>query len=480
MGYRGNYVSRGESGAKNYVLPKMGIPTPSSTAINPYTLPFTQRNAKLPQYYIMPLQLQRISHDISLWREAISVAENALYPSRYNIQRMFADTILDGHTIACMTKRRDLTLLKDFVIKDSAGNINDDMTMIFKNKQWFLNMVTYVLDAQFYGYTLIQLGDMQSPKKGVYNFPQLTNIRRWNVEPDRQNLVSIPLQRTGINFLDPSVVDDNGIPYTDFLVYVDTPTDIGQSICGYGLLYNTAIYGIILKSNTSNNADYNQMFSTPYRHAKTQNINNEGVKGVLEKALIDMGSAGWMLTGDDVTVDFKETNTGTGFQSFASLEDRMQKMISKLLLGHGSAMDETSGKLGGGQGKKGDYEDSSPAGKALLQTEKKQDTFVLNVLNDTILPKLRNLGMPIPEGFEFGITNDKEEFEARKKKDEADLVTAQVAQTMKAGGLKYDSAEFTKITGIPTEEIEEPVPPQIPNKNLAVQNKLKKIYNARN
>lgn len=459
---------------KNYVLPKMAFePGSGSSALNPYTLPFTMRDAKLPQYYIMPLQLERIAHDVALWRAAIGAAENALYPTRYKMQKMYVDVILDGHTFACMEKRRNLTLLKDFVIQDEGGKINEDYTKFFKNKQWFNNLLTYILDAPAYGYSLIQLGNLESPRKGVYSFPQLTNIRRWNVEPDRQNLISIPLQKTGINFLDPSVKDTDGNSYSDWVVYVDTPTDIGHSICGYGFLYNTAIYGIILKNNLANNADYNQMFATPYRHAKTPMSFAPDKRAALEKAMMEMASAGWIVTDDGVTLEFKETGSGIGYKTYESLEKRCEQKISKIILGHADAMDSVPGKLGGGQG------EDNPVAEALLVLEKKQDAFCLNVLNDVVLPRLRNIGIPIPDNFSFAVTNDKEMFEARKKEDEANKTTAEIAQNMKNAGLKMDAAYFEKRTGIKTTDAPEPAPSaggfQFAQ-NMRVLKKLRNIY----
>lgn len=479
----GNFISRAYQSAKNYVLPKMTDRASATSAVNPYMLPFTARNAKLAQYYIMPLQLQRMAHDISLWRDAVTQAENALYPERYYMQRMYADVILEGHVFACMKKRKSLTMLKDFVIRDQAGKANEDLTKIFKDKQWFNNLLNYILDAQFYGYSLIQLGDLQIEGKN-YNFPQLTNIRRWNVSPDRQNLVSIPMQKTGVNFLDPSFVDDAGNSYFDWTVYVDTPTDVGHSICGYGLLYNVALYSIILKNNLSNNSDYTQMFAMPYRHVKTPMTLDENVKESLEKSLQNMGATGYVITPDSIDIEFIESNSGSGYLSYDNLEQRCEKKISKILLGHADALDSTAGKLGSGQGNE---PDDSPIGQAIMEVEKEQDLFLLNVLNDTVLPKFRKMGIRIPEGFVFGVTRDKEEIEARKQEDDINLVTANIAQTMKNAGLKMDAKYFEERTKIKTTEVEEPEPMEKPIdkgkpiKAIAgvsdqVRNRLDKIY----
>jgi hypothetical protein len=84
--------------------------------------------------------------------------------------------------------------------------------------------------------------------------------------------------------------------------------------------------------------------------------------------------------------------------------------------------------------------------------------------------------MPFPNNCLFAVTNDKEEFASRKKKDEADLITAQVAQTMKAAGLEYPADEFNKVTGMKSVKVAEPAP--VPGSKFSPQlnKKLEKIY----
>ena len=462
---------------KNYLLPQDIPPfkSGSSSAINPYTLPFTMEKGALPQYYIMPLQLDRLASDLKGFINAIGDAENALYPTRLSLQRIYVSFLLEGHTFACMEKRKKLTLLKDFVIKDAKGVIDEEATLLITNKRWFKNMLSWILDAQFYGYSFIQLGDMVSIRKGEYNFPQLTNIRRWNVEPDRQNLVSIPLQKNGIQFLYPAVkgAQDNE-SYFDHSIYVDTPTDIGHSICGYGLFFNIATAVLLLKNNLFDNADYNEKFGTPYREATLPQGFGKDTQDIVDAALQNLGAMGYGIFPDTVSLNFNESATGQGFKTFDNMEERLQKLISKVILGHASAIDEVAGKLGASGGAKTQDMDMSPAGQALLVTEKDQDDFVLDILNSNVINKLRNLGMPFPKDKVFAVTNDKEEFAARKKKDEADLVTATIAQTMKNGGLKMPPEYFEEITGIKAEAIEDPIVP--PKFSPTMQNKLKKIY----
>jgi hypothetical protein len=491
----GKFISR----VKNF---GMMLPNMKGVKGMPENLPAIKDDAHDPRSFMVPLQLLRIRQDVITWRGGVEEAENAFYPHRFKMQQMFVDTILEGHTLACMEKRKRLTLQKEFCIgkRNSEGiwQKNEESTKIFQNKRWFKHLTGYLLDKKFYGYSLIQLGDLVIQNKD-YRFDNLTIIKRWNVSPDRKQFVQIPYQTWGIN-LQTKVyqahdqknaisfsedVDENGVPYNDWMIYVDTPSDIGSSICGWGLLYNATLYSIILRNNLSHNADYTQMFAAPYRHIKTPAKYGSAEYNALEKSAAEMGGFGYLLTSDQETVDFVTGNNGTGFQSYADLEKRCQQMLSKIILGHADAIDSHARSLGGGTGgQKSLDEDSTPEGKALAEVEKEDTDDILNDLNDICLPKFRNLGIPIAEDEMFYVTNDKEEFENRKKEDAANAVTATIAQTMKSAGLQMSAEYFEDRTGIPAEKIEEPVAPPAPSfgKNIKairrIENKLNKIYHA--
>lgn len=477
------------------LLPPMG-----GITSQPQNIPEVQNNAHAPRNYMIPLQLQRIKQDAQTWRLAIDEAENAYYPHRFRMQQMFVDTILEGHTRACMRQRKALSLLKEFKIgKKGEGNKwieNENASKIFAQKMWFKNMLSYILDAQFYGYSLIQMGDLLTVGDN-YEFKDLTILKRWNVSPDRKQLVQIPYQTWGISIHDKNYynrkvyeehekrygisftedVDENGVPFNDWMIYVDTPSDIGASICGYGLLYEVALYGIILRNNLAHNSDYTQMFAAPYRHIKTPEKYGTEEYNNLEKSAQDMGSFGYLLTGTEEEVNFIAGNTGTGHQAYDNLEKRLEAKISKVILGHANALDAQATALGGGSaGKKTVDEDSTPEGKAKMIIEKEQDDFLLNVLNTNVYPKLKNLGFPLKDDECFYVLNDKEEFEIRKKEDAANLETATIAQMMKNAGLQMDASYFADRTGIPTTDAPAaPMPVNIQGSNK-IKAKLQKIY----
>ncbi|CAB4218826.1 Protein of unknown function DUF935 [uncultured Caudovirales phage] len=421
----------------------------SPAATNSRGLPLVRgRDAKDLSRWITPIQLTRLRQDMSTWRDSIREIELAWYPHRVKVQQMYLDTVLDSHVSSCMSRRKDLTLLKDFIICGADGIEDENLTKLIKNKLWFQNLLTGMLDAAFYGYTLIQLGDLVDG-----GFPHLSIVKRENISPDRLSVNQIVYSPQGWHFMDPYEKDENGISLYDWTVYIPTFNENGTSICGYGLLYKIARYEILLRNNLGWNADFVELFAQPLRVGKTSK--QEGPeRDEFEASVKNVGSSGWAVMDHDDVIQFIESALGgTGYKSYDNLDTRLQKLISKELLGHADALDSTPGKLGGGQGG-----EESPAGEALKSIEKKDNALILIHLNDIVLPKLRNLGFNIPNDKMFGIKNDKELAEGRNREDDANQKTALVANTLKQAGFTVDPAYITERTGIPVTETPAPAP----------------------
>jgi phage gp29-like protein len=201
------------------------------------------------------------------------------------------------------------------------------------------------------------------------------------------------------------------------------------------------------------NADFVELYAQPYRVGKTSKT-NEDERNDMEAALQAMGSSGYAIIDPNDEIEFLETALGgTGWKGYENLEDRCKKFISKIILGHADALDSTPGKLGGGQ----DGE-QSPVAKALSDKQTKDGRFVQPIVNRELIPRLRDLGFQIPDGWEFTFDNDDEEVEQREREDKNNAVTATIALTMKNAGLKMSAKYFQDRTGIETEEIAEPDP----------------------
>lgn len=389
--------------------------------------------------YITPVQLVRLRTDVSMWRDAMNEAERAYYPYRVKMQRIYIDTILNGHVNSLVERREDLTLLRRYEIVDSKGVASDVLTQALENSPWFNDYVAYSLDAMFFGYSLISIGDIVGGE-----IQDVSIVPRWFVSPDRECVGSYIYANGGIKWEDE--------PYNEFHVYVKTKSDNGVSPCGYGLFYNIALYEIFLRNTLGYNGDFVELYAMPYRIGRTTKT-DESERAELMRAIQQMGSAGYALLDGMDEIEFLETKlSGSGYQAYDNLELRCQKTVSKLILGHADAADSVPGKLGN------DGEES-PASKAMRDKQVKDGRNMEANINRLLAPKLRNLGLGyIPEGYTLRYKNDEEKEAFRKREDASNLQTATIAKTMKDAGLKMDAKYFEERTGIPTEEAPEPEP----------------------
>lgn len=415
-----------------------------------------QVNARNIRSVIAPYQFTRIKQDVQLWRDAITEAELAWYPHRVKMQRIYMDTILNGHVLACLNKRKNLTLLKDFAIFN--GDKEDEKATALLKEEWFYNLLNYSLEAKFFGYSLIQLGDLVDNK-----FPNLTIVKRENVSPDRLVITPLVYSISGINFMYPSETDENGESFYDWSLYVSTPSDKGQSLCGYGLLYNIALYEILLRNLLAYNSDYVEVYGQPLKWAKSSKKNGPEYDA-LEQSLQNMASNPYIITDFTEELQFINATDGGGYLSYDNFEQRLEKKITKLVLGHEDAISSTAGKLGADQGKE------SGIYQALEDIENVDTRFLENIVSQ-FLEKAIKLGLPIPAGAKFKFKNDKEAEEIKEKQTEQNTKIAAYVLSLKNAGYTVDETQLAEMTGLKLTKSEE-VP--VPSTDIAT--KLKNLY----
>lgn len=446
---------------KNYVfpVPESQLPTGAVQGAR-------ENDKKDLSRSISPVQLARLRQDVGMWRSAIQEAEQAYYPQRVKMQRIYIDTILNGHVKACIKKRRRQTTLREYMLCEETGKDtfveNEDATKLL-DRTWFGKLLKYIIDAEGFGYTLIALGNLVNGQ-----FPDLKVVKRWNVSPERKNVSAYVYSLSGVPFLEE--------PYVDWHIWVSTDNENGTSDCGYGYLYEVALYEIMLRNLLGFNGDFVELYSQPYRVGKT-NKTEGPERDLMEATLRDMGSSGYAVIDPQDEIAFLESKLGgTGYQGYDNFEMRCEKKISKLILGHSDALDSVPGKLGSEQGG-----EESPVNNALSEIQSEDGKFVEAIINEQVLPKLRNLGFAISDNLIFKFKNDDEVEEFRRREDASNLETANISVLMKTGGFQMDAKYFTDRTGIPCEAVPDPTKPQPTDPAKAeqvknIQNKLNKLY----
>lgn len=414
---------------------------------------------------IVPVQLQRIKQDLQTWREALTnEVENAWYPQRVALQRLFYDVELDGHVKACMEKRRNLTLLRPYRFMKPNGQEDEVLTAFFK-KSWFTSYLRHTIDARMFGYSLVKIGDLINgePKN-------LDIVKRHNIFLGRQGenpvVTTIPYMISGTPFLEGE--------YEPWTCWIPSPSDIGNSPVGYGLLYSVALYAIIMRKLLGQNATYVELFGQPIRWAKTDKLQTDPEYAALINGLEQMGSTAYLVTDRNDEVALIETRQQRSGQNnpYQDLEHRCMNMVSKIILGHADAIDSPPGRSLGSAGNK-----ESPSQVALAEIQASDWIFCMPFVNELLLPKLRNLGIPIPDGV-LEPLNDDEKLEEQKKKNDINLVYFQGLVQAKAAGFETDEQTVEDATGIKVTKAAPVMPPMDENNGLTseIKNKLEKIY----
>lgn len=413
-----------------------------------------EEGAKKMDSSMRKVTLQRTLQDIASWREAIREAESSYAPARVKMQAMYLDTVLNGHVKACMDRRKSMIMLKEFNVFDSKGNKNEKATNLLK-REWFYNIVGFCVDAIFFGYSLINWSGIKDNQlEGV------RIVRRANVNPDKLTFTDgmsfAYWHGQGISFIDPQSKDEKGNSYFDWSIWVDTINNDGTSSCGFGLLYNVALYEIYIRNNIGYNADFVEKFVMPFIHATTTKSDIERDK--LEEDLIRMASSTAFITDPTDELKFIQNNTiGSGVKAFSDFDEQCKKDISKIILGHADAIDSTPGKLGA----------KDDVTIAMEMIESADSRWCENVISDRLFPKLRNLGFSdIGIGDRFEFVNDNERNEALLRETEANKGYADIVKTFHDSGLLVDEKQVFEKTGmkVTRKEIDDQIRTPITNK----------------
>jgi hypothetical protein len=195
------------------------------------------------------------------------------------------------------------------------------------------------------------------------------------------------------------------------------------------------------------------MFAQPYRVLKTDSTDSNTLM-YYDNAMESMASRAWARLKKEDELEFMSGDSkGNGYKAYDNLEMRMEKKISKLILGHADAIDSTPGKLGG-QGSKG-IDSMSEVQNSLMEIQQADQVFVENVINCQLIPKLRNLGIMIPEDLKFEFLNDMEHQKMMSRQNDENVKIADYVTKFKKAGYEIDSTMLEERTGLKFTEIEE-------------------------
>ena len=306
-------------------------------------------------------------------------------------------------------------MASSFKIADEKGNENEEAKSFFST-QWFRQLVKYVLDANYWGHSLIELGSLVPDANGRLTYDGVKLIPRKHVIPEYHRVLPDLGQdwTTGIDYHQP--------PFNDWLIEVGQPDDLG--------LYLKAATQTIPKKNAMAFWDtFAEIFGMPMRIAHTTTRDDKEL-AKMEKMMAEMGTEGWGLFQEGTDIEVVESTKGDAFNVYDKRIDRANSELSKLIIGQTMTIED---------------------GSSLSQSETHLEVFqniigadcamLADVINTQLIPRMVRHGFPLQElHFEW---DDSVDYTPEQQKAFEEMIL---------NNFEVDGSYFTEKYGIPVGE----------------------------
>lgn len=322
---------------------------------------------------IVPKAMARTRSDVMVWKNALSMARHPEYPKLYPYYNLIADVLLDAHTTSQIQNRKLKTIGSNFSIKKANGETQEALTNQLQKSIWFNQLIGYILDSQFFGYTLLELNRVENEtlSKGQLPTPIIDLIPRQNV-----------IAKKGIIVKD--YADEKGIDYLNTREYGTWLLDFGKAD-DLGLINKAVPHILFARFAQSCWSELCEIYGIPPRvmHTNTQDPN---ALRRAEQMMTDMGAAAWFIIDETEKFEFASTPTAGSGEVYNGLIGLCQNNISLLFSGAIIGQDTKFGSKGKEQ-----------SAQDILQDLVNADqTTVEQHMNDKVLPALYRIGI-LPE-----------------------------------------------------------------------------------
>ena len=343
-------------------------------AINEQTLASQKkRKSNKIREKIFKTALIRSRAGVQEWKFATMTAESVISPNNTELIRVYKDIEVDLHLFALMQTVRLKVVANNFFIYDANGEPNEELTDLFKRK-WFRKATKNIVDSEFYGFSLIQLLDIQN---GIFSDSEL--VPREYVVQQRRGV-----KKMLANYKD--LIDFDAPEFLNWLIPVGETDNLG-------LLHKAAPIVIKKKEVVSAWSEAAEIFGMPLRLGKTD-INNPEKRENMEGMLENMGQAAWGVFDTEDEITFVETSKTDFFKIYQEFINTANAELSKGFLLQTGTTDEKA------------YAGSAGVHESVLKTLiEAYIVLVEEVTNEAIIPACVRLGL-LPVGCYFQSDNE--------------------------------------------------------------------------
>jgi hypothetical protein len=315
-----------------------------------------------------------VKNDIAQWRAAHQLALSVENPKRINLYNIYEFTTdIDTHVSGVVERTKLGVMQRKFKLTDKNGKENYDITSIFESP-WFWQFMNLALDAEYYGNSLIQLGNVII-KDGKMYFDGVELVPRNHVCPEY-----------GVILREISNEPNRGIPYRSgpfatWTAEAGMPKDLGRYL-------RISPHAISKKHVQIFWDNFAERFGIPIIYATTD-TRNDSDRVKVENMLANFGNNTWGFFPAGVKLDLLETTKGDAFRVFDSRIIRANKEISIGLAGQTMSFEDGSSRAQGEVHERG-FEEVKTAFATRLK-------FLINF---QLLPRMLQHGFPV-QGYTF-------------------------------------------------------------------------------
>lgn len=358
---------------------------------------------------------RRDTQDIAKWRNAHIQAEGP-NQNRVRLYDLYDDLLVDGFLHAMLRKRTSAVTNRKLVFLDAEGRRVPEVSTLAK-KSYFRDLITEIMASLYWGHSLVEL---HWPAANTATPGWTKVVPRKHVKP-----------RFGI--VTQQQNDLAGIPYRE-APFSATTIEVGDEE-SLGLLLQAAPYVIYKRGGFGDWAEFAEVFGMPFRWAS---YNNEQTRQVLETALAEAGSAGYVVAPTDANIQFHHGSNGQGNDVFRFLRMACNEEIAITVLGN--TMTTTEARNSG-------YAQSETHADGEAELNADDRAMVLSILNEKLNAYLSSLGYPVANGEWHW-----EEEDRTPLKDRIDI------DTKLMGIIPIASSYFYERYGVPAPTAADPPP----------------------
>lgn len=323
--------------------------------------------------------LTRTRTDIADWRNAEMLTESPDNPRFWRLQDIYKDVANDALLSSQIANRQEPVIALRCELVSDSGDVDADETERFNNLPILQDLVQAILDAEMYGYSVVELSPSPEGRSGG----AVSTLPRRNIDPVFGRFF-------------PDATDLTHIKYRDLKEY-------GKYILEFranhiGLINKVVPHVLFKKFAQSCWSELCEIYGIPPRFLKTNTQDPEMLQRA-EVMLREMGSAAAFVIDQSEELEFA-TGVSTNGDVYNNLITLCDNQISMAICGAIIGQDTQNGNYS-----------KEKSNQELLQRLINSDKRMVELaMNSTVLPALRHLGLIADRGlkFRFAVSEDTE------------------------------------------------------------------------